>query len=150
MWQVLLLIGSTLFLFILWFFVAFRYAKGMRKDIEQVWRKVDLNYRKRHDLLPGLVEFLRMHELDERLVTKALGARDFARRETFPSAKKSSLEKDFGSALREIFNVGGEGARDVNFLEYKSEIIKVESVFADVLEEFNTKVELILTNNNLL
>lgn len=124
----------------MWLIVALRYAMGMRKEIEKIWSEIDEYLRKRHDLLPGVVEILRRYGIEEGLVNKAIDARDSARKIYFPDEVKAKAEKLYADKLMEILSFSA-GSTDMDFLEYKKEIMELNEKISNCLDEFNFKID---------
>lgn len=137
--QIWLAVSVTVLILAMWGVVVVRYMRDVRRAVEMAWFKADEKFRKRHDLVPGLIEMLRLDGGNVSGVERLITARNLARRESFPGAKKAELEKGFEQAIGEIMSgISGGG---VEFLEYKSEIREIaESVKID-LEAFNKSVE---------
>jgi len=136
-----LILASVIFILAMWFVVAFRYARGMRKEIEKIWFEIDGYLRKRHDLLPGLVEVLRKYGIEERQVSDAIEARSKARKIYFPNEPKAKAESLYGINLKELMDKEGEAKVDMTFLAYKKEILELELIISSDLQKFNTKVD---------
>ena len=136
--QIWLGVSALVIIFGMWAVVAVRYMRSVRHSVEIVWFKIDEHFRKRHDLVPGLIEIVKAGSEGsgfERLIT----ARNLARREILPGPKKAELEKALGQAVAEVasgFTGGG-----AEFLEYKSDIRAAEEAVKLDTEVFNKHVD---------
>ncbi len=129
---------------ILWVIVGFRHLKGLKIAIEENWELVDESMRKRHDLLPNLLETLRIYtQAKEELAEKTILQRSQAAHQNGPSILKIELEHDLSTYINEILNVGkeiSEFGKDTTYLELKTEINDIEKTIETKVKKYNEMV----------
>ena len=114
------------FLSVLWAIVAFRHLKQLKLAVLDQWELVDGDLRKRHDLLPNLIESVRIYsQAKEDLIEKIIEVRAKAAHEIANTVVKIELEHELSGLIKVALVLGKEFAelgRDTNFLELKTEI----------------------------
>lgn len=127
--NILILVSTAVLLLALWIIVGVRHLTYLQKEIGGQWELLDEQLRKRHNLLPNLIETVRMYVKDqEPLLEKLIIDRMNAAREYFAGAKKIEMEHEFSTGVGRIFNLGAADAgleKDTNFLELRKEIYDI-------------------------
>lgn len=142
MWNInlMIVIGVVLFILLFWILVGIRHFKYLRKEIGLLWEKVDFHLRKRHNLIPNLVETLRLHVSDqEQLIDKLIESRALAVKEYSCNAKKIEYEHDLSSDIAKLFGLMAN-LKDANLLELKREISHEEKKAEGGTEQYNELV----------
>lgn len=151
--SILVLASAVAVILVIWLFVSNRQLKFLRGQVGRAWEKVDEKYRKRQDVLPNLVETVRIHVGDqEALIGEIVGARALAAREYIvgkagvPGAKKMEYEVALSGLIERLLAVGasaGPGdalARDTNFLQLRKEIGDLNGEIDKLLGEYQGAV----------
>jgi LemA protein len=151
-----LLVLAGLLLAIVWVIVLFNGLIGLRNTADNAWSDVDVHLKKRHDLVPNLVEVVKgyaKHEREtlERVVEARRAAVGAASTEARISAENSltrGLERLF--ALSESYP---DLKANQGFLQLQHDLSDVEDDIANarryynaVVRDFNTKQQLFPAN----
>lgn len=148
---VTLIIVAIAVMIILWGVGIYNSLVRLRNEIENAWAQIDVQLKRRHDLVPNLVETVKGYATHERetldSVTRArnmaVGATDFAQR--------AEAENMLTGALKSLFAVS-EAYPDLkantNFLALQEELTSTENkiafsrqFFNDRTLDYNTRVE---------
>lgn len=138
-----MIVSAALLILILWTVVGVRYLHNLRKEIKNQWECVDELLRHRHDLIPNLIETLRLYKNDqEKLVERLITERKLAAKEYHTGAKKIEFEHDLTSSINEIFALGKgtDFGKDTNFLELKTEINDLNRNTEERTKKYNDMV----------
>lgn len=141
----ILIIGSAVvLLLVLWVIVGVRHLKGLEAKIRDEWEVVDEGLRKRHDMLPNLIETVRRFSADqESLMQAMIDERAKAAREYRAGAKKIEYEHDLSKTIDKVIDLGksvAELSKDTNFLELRKEIDDLEQNIEDKSKVYNEMV----------
>jgi LemA protein len=123
----------------------------VRNRIENGWAQIDVQLKRRHDLIPNLVETVKGYAAHERSTLEAvIAARNFAMTAS-GVAGKSSAEAGLSGTLKNLFALG-EAYPDLkanaNFLNLQEELTGTEDKIAyarqyynDEVRAYNTKIQ---------
>ena len=115
------------------------------------WEMLDENLRKRHSLIPILVETFRQHEQNEKLVAQLVAHRLRAAKEYGIGAKKIEYEHDLSHSLNIFFELGRKHSllsKDTAFLSLDHEVASLESMMQEQSKGYNDLVRLYNRNMN--
>jgi len=142
--------------FIGWFFIIYNSFIGLRVRIENAWSQIDVQLKRRHDLIPNLVEAVKgymTYEKDtlERVIKARTQAIDAS------SLKdKAQAENFLTQTLRSLFAVVErypELKANQNVLKLQEELTSTENKVAfsrqyynDEVRLFNTQVQVVPSN----
>ncbi len=119
--------------------------------VAEAWSTIDVQLKKRYDLIPNLVETVKGYAKHESgTLEKVIAARSAAMNAT-TGAEKIAAEKELNSSLRSIF-ILQESYPDLkantNFLDLQNQLKAIETEIASArryyngtVKEFNTKIE---------
>lgn len=140
----------------LWFFVIYNSLVGLKVRIENAWSQIDVQLKRRHDLIPNLVESVKgymAHEKDtlERVIKARSQAVDAS-----GLKDKAQAENFLTQTLRSLFAVV-ERYPDIkanqNVLKLQEELTSTENKIAfarqyynDEVRLFNTKIQVVPSN----
>lgn len=117
---------------------------GARNRVEEAWAQVDVQLRRRHDLIPNLVETVRAYATHEREVFEAVTR---ARAEAIgphSPGEQAAVEEQLTGAVRSLFAVA-EGYPELqasaNFLELQRELASTEDRIAYSRQYYNAAVQ---------
>lgn len=146
-----LVIIGVLVLIVMWVVGMYNSLVRLRNEIENAWAQIDVQLKRRHDLIPNLLETVKGYASHEKQtlenVTRArnmaMGATDFTQR--------AEAENMLTGALKSLFAVS-EAYPDLkantNFLALQEELTSTENkiafsrqFFNDRTLEYNTRVE---------
>ena len=124
----------------------------LRQRIRNSWSQVDIQLRRRYDLIPGLVEaFLGYAPQEEKVVEKVTEARARAA-SAQEVAEKTEAENLLAGALRAFFTAVENYPQlkaNQNFLNLRQELSQAESKIAfsrqfynDTVMKYNTRIRL--------
>jgi LemA protein len=146
MWVVLGILG----LIVLWWIATYNRMIVLRNRIDNAWSQVDVQLRRRYDLIPNLVETVKGYAAHERQtfeeVTKARQAGIDAR----TVEDQAQAENLITSALRRLFAVAENYPQlraSENFMQLQEELTGTESKIAYARQFYNDSV---LTYHNLI
>ena len=153
--------SSLLFLIIIgaivvWAIAAYNSLVSLRNQVENAWRQIDVQLKRRHDLIPNLVEAVKGYMQFERDTlnqvvearTRAVSATDQASR----VAAESQLTAGIGRLLAVMENYPQLKA-DENVLKLQEELTTTENqigfsrqAYNDVVLQLNTRIETFPSN----
>ncbi len=139
-----------------WAIAAYNRLVSLRNQVDNSWRQIDVQLKRRHDLIPNLVEAVKGYMQFERDTltqvvearAKAVGATDQASR----IAAENQLTAGLGRLLAVMENYPQLKA-DQNVLKLQEELTTTENQIAfarqaynDVVYELNTRIETFPSN----
>ena len=115
-----------------------------RNKVDEAWSGIDVQLKRRHDLVPNLVETVKGYAAHEReVLTAVTEARARAQAATTPGAA-SAAEGQLGQALGRLFAVA-EAYPDLkaseNFRQLQGELSSLESEIAAARRVYNGNVQ---------
>lgn len=128
----------------------------LRNMSEQSWSDIDVQLKRRYDLVPNLVETVRGYASHEReTFEKVVQARNAAMQASSP-ADKAQAENALQSTLRSLFALAEsypELKANQNFIELQKELSNIEEqiqlsrrYYNAVVRDLNTKIETVPSN----
>jgi LemA protein len=130
---------------------------GLRNKVEEGWRQIDVELKRRHDLVPNLVETVKGYAAHERsTLDEVIRARSTAMSGASTPAAAAQAEGQLGQALGRLMAVA-EAYPDLKanqgFLSLQQELTSTEDRIASsrryynaLVRELNTKVESVPSN----
>ena len=128
----------------------------LRNTSEQAWSDVDVQLKRRYDLVPNLVETVKGYASHEKeTFEKVVQARNQAMQATYP-ADKAQAENFLQSTLKSLFALA-EAYPDLkanqNFIQLQMELANIEEqiqlarrYYNAVVRDLNTKIESVPSN----
>ena len=142
--NIAILVGTVVFLILLWIAVGVRHLKSLLHELDDQWEMVDEQVRKRHNLIPNLVETIRKYDFcDDKFMEKLIGERSLAVKEYYPGAKKMEHEHDLTTSINHLIGLSKphkDLLQDTNFLELRTEIDDIEMDIESRSKKFNEMV----------
>src|SRR5438093_7370276 len=140
---VLIVIGVLVVLFLLWLMFGFNGLVRRRNRVDNAWSQIDVQLKRRHDLIPNLVETVKGYAAHERGTFEAVtNARANAINATGP-AQQAQAENVLSGALKSLFAVA-EAYPDLkanqNFLSLQEELTSTEDRIAYARQFYNDSV----------
>jgi LemA protein len=143
-------------LFIIYGVIAYNGLVSMRNRIENAWAQIDVQLKRRYDLIPNLVETVKGYASHEReTLEKVVQARNAAMAAQGPQ-DQAAAENMITGALRSVFALS-EAYPDLkaneNFLNLQEELTGTEGRIAyarqfynDSVYRYNTKIQSVPSN----
>ncbi|HEV2069385.1 MAG TPA: LemA family protein [Acidimicrobiales bacterium] len=123
----------------------------LRNRIENAWAQIDVRLRRRHDLIPNLVETVQGYAAYEREALEAVTSARNAAADAGGVAEQARAENGIASALRSLFAVSEaypELKANQSFLALQEELSGTEGrityarqFYNDTVFRYNTKIE---------
>lgn len=134
---------ALIVIIVLWFIALYNRFVVLRNRIEGSWAQVDVQLKKRYDLIPNLVETVKGYAKHEREVfqnvtearSRAISAQNVA--------DQGEAENLLTGALKSLFAVAEaypELKANVNFLQLQEELSAIENKIAYARQHFNDVV----------
>jgi LemA protein len=148
---VLIVIGVLVVLFIGWLILGYNGLVSRRNRVDGAWSQIDVQLKRRYDLIPNLVETVKGYAAHERGTLEAVTeARANAINAQGP-AQQAEAENQLTGALKSLFAVS-EAYPDLkanqNFLNLQEELTSSEDRIAyarqfynDSVVSYNTKIQ---------
>ncbi len=156
-WWIWVIIAAVV-LFILWIIGAYNGLVGFRNAVKNAWAQIDVQLKRRYDLIPNLVETVKGYAKHERetfeMVTKA---RNLAQQASSAGAsERGKLEGELGMALGRLLAVAEaypELKANQNFLALQEELTSTENkisfsrqYYNDSVLKYNNKIQMFPSN----
>ena len=154
---VLIVILALLVILGLWAMGAYNGLVRLRNLVQESWRQIDVELKRRHDLIPNLVETVKGYAAHERGVFEEVArARSAAITPGSGPAEQAQQENVLTQALGKLFAVA-EAYPDLkasqNFMALQTELTNTEDRIAAGrrfynanVRQYNTKIETVPTN----
>ncbi len=138
-----IIIVAVLVLLLLFFVLQYNGLVRLRNQVENVWSQIDVQLRRRYDLIPNLVETVKGYAAHERETLEAVvQARNVAIAAPGP-AEQAQAENILTGALRQLFALS-ESYPDLkanqNFLALQEELTSTEDRIAYARQYYNDSV----------
>jgi LemA protein len=145
----IILIGVIVAL-IFWFVGIYNRLVGLRNQVDTQWADIDVQLKKRYDLVPNLVETVKGYAAHEReTFQKVVEARNSAMNAKTVD-EKGQAENFLSTALRSVFALAEaypELKANQNFLQLQGQLSEIENVIASARTAYN---ESVLQYNNVV
>jgi LemA protein len=153
---VLLVVVGLIVIIILWLIGAYNGLVQLRNQAQNAWSQIDVQLKRRHDLIPNLVETARGYMQHERETLEAVTrARNLAQQASGP-AQAAPAERQLSSALGQFFLVVEQYPNlkaNENFLALQEELTSTENkisfarqFYNDATMTFRTRLQTFPTN----
>ena len=145
-------VAAILLLLILWYIATYNGFVKLRNFVQESWRQIDVELKRRRDLIPNLVETVRGYMAHEQMTLQAVvEARRMAEVPAASLAQRSQSESALSDALSRLFAVAENYPTlraDTSFLNLQQELTNTEDRIAagrrfynSNVRDFNTKAE---------
>jgi len=143
MGPILLVLAILVGLILLWFVLTYNRLIGMRNRVRNAWSQIDVQLRRRYDLIPNLVETAKGYMKHEREVLENVTK---ARQQGIDAAtvkEQAAAENTITAALRQLFAVV-ENYPDLkanqNMLALQEELTSTENKISFARQFYNDSV----------
>lgn len=153
---ILLILGIVALVVIVWFFATYNVLVHLKVRVENAWSQIDVQLKRRHDLIPNLVESVKGYMSYEKdTLEKVIKARSQAI-DASGLQDKAKAENFLTQTLRSLFAVV-ERYPDLkanqNVLKLQEELTSTENKIAfarqyynDEVRLFNTRIQVVPSN----
>jgi LemA protein len=145
---VLWIVAGMLVLAALWAVFAYNRLVTYRNRTDEGWSQIDVQLRRRYDLIPNLVETVKGYAAHERELFEEVARARSAAIGATGAAEQASAENAITSGLRKLLAVA-ENYPDLkasaNFLALQEELTGTESKIAYARQYYNEQVRLLNT-----
>ncbi|MDD2585020.1 MAG: LemA family protein [Syntrophomonadaceae bacterium] len=152
----IIIVAALLVLLAVFLISTYNSLVQLRQRVQNAWSQVDVQLKRRYDLIPNLVNAVKgyaQHEKDT--LQKVTQARNMAIA-AGSVAEQAQAENLLSGALKSLFAVAEaypELKANTNFMQLQNELTDTESKIAfsrqfynDTVQKFNTKIELFPAN----
>jgi LemA protein len=152
----LVILAAIVVVLLLWVAGAYNVLVRLRNQLENAWAQIDVQLKRRHDLIPNLVETVKGYAKHEReTLENVIQARNIAVNAK-TVGERAEAENVLTGALKSLFDVA-EAYPDLkanqNFLRLQEELASTENKVAfsrqfynDSVMTYNTRIEIFPTN----
>lgn len=129
--------------------VSVMHIRAMRDDINARWYNLADKLQYRQDLIPNLVETIRLHAPEnakteyERIIEEVIQTRSNAGKNSAPGSDKISSEHALSKSTNQLLDLSignPELSQNTNFLELKKELKDISHEIETMSSEYNEKV----------
>ena len=142
-WWIILIIVVAVILVIIWAVALYNRLVRLRVEVQQGWANIDVQLRRRYDLIPNLVETVKGYAEHERGVFQAVTEARTTAMDAKGPAQAGQANTLLASALGGLFAVA-EAYPDLkassNFLQLQTELANVEEMLAAARRYYNSTV----------
>lgn len=152
----LVVLAMVALIVVLWFVAAYNGLIRLRNQAKNAWAQIDVQLKRRHDLIPNVLETAKGYMKHERETLEAVVKARNRASEAQGAGQASGAEQGLTNALGQFFVVV-ERYPDLkanqNFLSLQEELASTENrigfarqAYNDAVMRFNTRTEVLPTN----
>lgn len=152
----LIVLLSLVFLLVVWVVAMYNGLVQLRNQVRNAWSQIDVQLKRRHDLIPNLVETAKGYMHHERETLEAVTKARTAAAGASGVGAQANAERSLGQALANFFAVA-ESYPDLkanqNFLQIQEELTSTENkvgfarqAYNDGAMALNNKIEMFPSN----
>ena len=135
---------AILLVLVLWYIATYNGFVKLRNFVQESWRQIDVELKRRRDLIPNLVETVRGYMAHEQMTLQAVvEARRMAEAPVTSLAQRSQSESALSGALSRLFAVAENYPTlraDTSFLNLQQELTNTEDRIAAGRRFYNSNV----------
>ncbi|MDO8684340.1 MAG: LemA family protein [Armatimonadota bacterium] len=139
----ILVIIGIVFLFVVWVIAMYNRLVTLRNRIENAWSQIDVQLRRRYDLIPNLIETVKGYAAHEKSVFENVTKARSAMMEAQTIKEQGEAQNMISQALKSLFAVA-EAYPDLkanqNFMMLQEELSGTESKIAYARQFYNDTV----------
>lgn len=151
-WILLALVG----LILVWLVLIYNGLVSIRNDMQNAWKQIDVQLKRRHDLIPNLVQTIKgMMEFEQDTLEKVVTARTNAVAAATPSSKAAAenmLTQTIGKLFAVMENYPALKSNQ-NVIQLQEELTSTEDKLAfarqlynDLVANYRTKIQIFPNN----
>ena len=137
-------LGVVVLLPLVWLIATFNRFVRVRQHLKESWADIDVELKRRYDLIPNLVETVKGYAAHEReTLEKVVELRDRAAANHGPASSQAADESALMLGLKQVFAIAEAYPRlkaDANFLELQRELANTEDRIAASRRFYNGNV----------
>lgn len=136
---------------LLWFIITYNTIIRDRNLIREGWSGIDVQLKRRHNLIPGLVETVKAYSIHERKLFTEITEKRSMSGQLQNLKDKAAAETDISGMLKNLFVVVEaypDLKANVNFLDLQSQLIDIEDqlqysrrYYNGTIRNYNIRVE---------
>lgn len=152
----LVIIGLLGLILVLWFIGAYNGLIRLKNEVKNAWAQIDVQLKRRHDLIPNLVETVKGYAGHERQTLEAVVQARSQAVSAHGVAEQAKAEQQLSGALGRLMLLVEQYPdlkANQNFLALQEELASTENkigfarqFFNDQVMGYNTKIQSIPTN----
>ena len=145
---ILVIIAAVL---ILWLIISYNLCVRDKNLIKEAWSGIDVQLKRRHNLIPGLVETVKAYSTHERNLFNEITEKRSKSEQIQNLKDKAATETDISGLLKNLFLVVEDYPdlkANVNFLDLQSQLTDIEDqlqysrrYFNGTVRNYNIRVE---------
>ena len=141
-----LLVGAGILVIVfLWAIASYNGMVSLREQVRAAWAQIDVVLKRRHDLIPNLVETVKGYASHEKeTLERVIAARNQAVSAAGNPAQASAAEGQLSGALRQVFALS-EAYPDLkanqNFMQLQGELASTENQISGFRQNYNSLVQ---------
>lgn len=151
---IVLIVLGVILLIVIWYIVTRNKLVTLLNQVEESFATIDVYLKKRHDLIPNLVETVKGYMgHEEKTLTKVIEARNKA---ISPTANVSEAESELSGALKSLFALTEsypELKADKQFTTLQAQLSSIETdlvqarkFYNAITRNYNTQIQMVPTN----
>ena len=143
-------------LIVLWFVAAYNGLVGWRNAVKNAWSQIDVQLKRRHDLIPNIVETVKGYAKHEREIFENVARARSACLAATDTKGRVDAENFLSQTLKSLFAVVEnypELKANQNFMRLQEELTSTENkisfarqFYNDTVMTYNTKIQTVPTN----
>ncbi len=141
---IIAIIGAAVLLPLVWFIATFNRFVRLRQHIQESWADIDVELKRRYDLIPNLVQTVKGYAAHERgVLERVIELRNKAAANHGPAASQAVDESALLVGLKQVFTLAEGYPRlkaDANYLALQQELANTEDRIAAARRFFNGNV----------
>jgi len=152
----LLVVAGLVLVIVLWFVGVYNGLVGMRNQVKNAWSQIDVQLKRRYDLIPNLVETVKGYAKHEREVFENVTKARAACMSAAGPADAAKAENFLSQTLKSLFAVAEaypELKANQNFLALQEELASTENkvsfarqFYNDTVMRYNTRIQTVPAN----
>ncbi len=147
----LLVIVALVVLVVVWVIASYNRLVGLKNRIDNAWAQIDVQLKRRYDLIPNVVETVKGYASHEKEVFENVAAARSAMMQAQGAEAQGQAQNQITQALKSLFAVAEaypELKANENFMALQQELSGTEDTIAqsrqiynDVVVSFNTMIQ---------
>ena len=139
------------FVIILWFIITYNIFVRDKNLIKEAWSGIDVQLKRRHNLIPGLVETVKAYSTHERKLFNEVTEKRTKSQQVQNVKDKAAAETDISGMLKNLFLVVEnypDLKANVNFLDLQTQLTDIEDqlqysrrYYNGTVRNYNIRVE---------
>ena len=139
----LIVILALIFILVVWFIGIYNSLVRLRNQVKNSWSQIDVQLKRRHDLIPNLIDTVKGYMKHERETLENITAYRAQAMNAGSVGEKAKAEGLLGGALGQL-NIAVEAYPDLkanqNFLSLQEELTSTENKISYARQSYNDQV----------